>query len=165
VLPESHRAAAKRVAEASKSALEDIAVWIVNSFIDKMLDVVAYTSAMMWSDVQQKLVEKGLTDPTTDDILAILEEMADRVDFDESLKYAEQAGAVGTAVETILQIGISAAKRFASKELIQKFTYEKVLEQAKKRGMEKVVDYLTRYPKLSRRLIDWLRSKMLSEKR
>lgn len=165
MLPESHRAAAKRVAEASKSALEDIAVWIVNSFIDKMLDVVAYTSAMMWSDVQQKLVEKGLTDPTTDDILAILEEMADRVDFDESLKYAEQAGAVGTAVETILQIGISAAKRFASKELIQKFTYEKVLEQAKKRGMEKVVDYLTRYPKLSRRLIDWLRSKMLSEKR
>jgi hypothetical protein len=160
----SHREVAKRVAESSRSALEDIAVWLVNSFIDKLLDIVAYTSAMAWSDVQQKLIEKGLTDPTADDILAVLEDMADRVDFDEALKYAEHAGAVGAAIETILHIGISAAKRFASRDLIQRFTYEKVLEQARKRGMEKVVEYLTRYPKLSRKLIDWLRSKMLSEK-
>jgi hypothetical protein len=163
VLREEHREAAKRVADTSKQVLEDIALWLTNSFLSKFLDVVAYTSASMWSEVQQKLADRGIEDPSTDDILSVLEEMSDLVDFDKSIEYAKQAGLVGRVAEAMLGISVSIANRFASRELVQKFTYEKVLEQASKRNLDNVVSYLTRYPKLTRKLIDWLRVKIISE--
>jgi hypothetical protein len=163
VLREDHREAAKRVADNSKQALEEVALWLINSFIDNILDIVAYTSAEMWDEVGMRLSEKGLEDPSTDDILAVLEDMSDKVDFDKSIEYAKSAGLAGRVAETMLSIGIRIAKRFANRELIQKFTYDKVLEQAKKRNIDKVVNYLVKYPRLTRKMIDWLRDKMLSE--
>jgi hypothetical protein len=165
VLREEHREAAKRVADTSRQVLEDTVLWLTNSFLTKLLDVVAYTSASMWSEVQQKLAERGLEDPSTDDILSVLEEMSDLVDFDKSIEYAKQAGIVGRVAEAMLGIAVSIAKKFASRELINKFTYDKVLEQASKRNLDNVVSYLTRYPKLTRKLIDWLRGKILSEQK
>ena len=165
MLREEHREAAKRVADASRQVLEDIALWLTNSFISKLLDVVAYTSASMWGEVQQKLAEKGIDDPSTDDILSVLEEMSNLVDFDKSIEYAKQAGTAGRVAEAMLGIAVNVAKKFASRELVNKFTYEKVLEQASKRNLDNVVSYLTRYPKLTRKLIDWLRDKILSEQK
>jgi glutamate racemase len=115
-----------------------------------------------WDEVAVRLLDRGVSDlskASTDDILAVLEEIHDKVDFDESLKNADPltkniaVGILGTAYTLV--------RRFASRDLVEKFTYEKVLEQARKRGMENVERYLVSYPNLTKKLIDWLRCKLV----
>jgi hypothetical protein len=161
-LPKDIREAAERVSSYSRSVLEEVAVTLINRFLGTLLEIFALEAASKWDEVAVKLLDRGFADPSrasTDDILAVLEEIHDKVDFDDSLKNADPltkniaVGIIGTAC--------TLAHRFASRELIDKFTYEKVLEQARKRGLSNIEKYLTTYPNLSRKLIDWLRRKLV----
>lgn len=161
-LPKDIKEAAERVSSYSRSVLEEVAVTMINRFLGTLLEIFALEAASKWDEVAIRLLDRGVSDPSrasTDDILSILEEIHDKVDFDESLKNADPltkniaVGIIGTACTLV--------RRFASRELIDKFTYEKVLEQARKRGLVNIEKYLATYPNLSRKLIDWLRRKLV----
>jgi hypothetical protein len=162
VLRESDREAARRVASAARSVLEEAVVEAVNYFIRDLLEYLAYVAAYSWEDAQRLLAERGL-DPDTDTVLSVLEELADRVDFDSALSSADPN--TRRLVGGVLALAFGLAKRFAPREWIEKFTYENALRKARERGVDEVVKYLEKYPKLSRRLIDWIRSKLLSAER
>lgn len=150
--------AAERVSSLSKKLIEEVAVDIVNMLLGDMMEYLAYSVALNWSDVQSILVERRL-DPTPENILAIVEELADRVDVESALKSADEN--TRKIIDNMLSVGIGIARRFAKREWIEKFTYENVVKQAEKRDLTKLLDYLKRYPKLSSKLIDYLRNQII----
>jgi hypothetical protein len=160
-LRKDHREAAERVASLSKKALEVIVVDIVNYFIKDLLEILAYASASRWDEVQMRLIQKGVN-PDPESIISVLEEMHDKINFDEALAHADPntKTIIGNLIGTVMAL----TKRFVPREYIEKFTYENVINQAEKRNLEEIKHYLTKYPNLTRKLIDWLRAKMLNEK-
>jgi hypothetical protein len=162
VLRESDREAARRVASAARSILEEVVVEAVNYFIRDLLEYLAYVAACNWDEAQRLLAERG-PDPDTEAILGVLEELADRVDFDSALSSADEN--TRRVVTGVLSLALGLARRFAPREWIERFTYSNVLAKARERGLDEVVKYLEKYPRLSSRLIDWLRSKLLSAER
>jgi hypothetical protein len=88
----------------------------------------------------------------------VLEEMHDRVDFDRALGQTDDPAL--RPVVSIVNVVTGLVRRFAPRDLVSRFTYENVLAQARKRGLRDVEEYLTKYPNLCRRLIDWLRSRV-----
>jgi len=150
--------AASRVANISKRVVEEIVVEIINTFLKELLEYVTYTAALNWDEVKKRLVERRLR-PDTPTLLSIMEELSDLVDFDESIKSADDT--TRSIIEKIIGICIGLTRRFVPRDLIEKFTYENALAQAEKRGMSELLHYLKSYPNLCRRLIDWLRSKLV----
>jgi hypothetical protein len=159
VLRESDREAARRVASTAKSALEEAVIEVVNSFLKDLLEYLAYVAVSNWDEAQRIIAERGL-DPDAETVLGVLEELADRVDFDSSLSSADPN--TRRVVNGVLAVVFGLAKRFAPREWVEKFTYENALRKARERGVEDVVKYLEKYPKLSSKLIEWIRSKLLS---
>jgi len=162
VLRESDREAARRVASTARSVLEEAVVEAVNYFIRDLLEYLAYVAVYSWDEAQRLLVERNL-DPDTEAILGVLEELADRVDFDSALSNADEN--TRRAVRGVLSLALGLARRFAPREWIERLTYNNVLAKARERELNEVVKYLEKYPRLSSRLIDWLRSKLLSAER
>jgi hypothetical protein len=162
VLKESDREAARRVASTARSVLEEAVVDAVNYFIRDLLEYLAYVATYSWDEAQRLLAERGL-DPDTDAILSVLEELADRIDLDSALSSADPN--TRRLVGGVLALVFGLAKRFAPREWIEKLTYENALRKARERGVDEVVKYLDKYPKLSSRIIDWIRSKLLSAER
>jgi hypothetical protein len=146
------------VASTARRVIEEVVVETVDTFMKDMLEYIAYTVAMSWDEVQRRLVELGVDDPSTEQILAILEELADRIDIDESIKHADEN--TRRVVSGLLTIGLGLAKRFAPRDWIERFTYDNVVKQAEKRNMQDLLHYLKSYPKLCTKMIDWLRSKV-----
>jgi len=109
------------------------------------------TALMMWDRAIEKLAEKGITDPTNEQILETLEELADEIDLNASLASAPRP--VRLAVLSALSLG----KRFWKPEYAEKFTYEKLLEYARKHEPQ-VYEYMRKYPRLSRKIIEWVRA-------
>ena len=162
MLRESDRKAARRVASTARSVLEEAVVEAVNYFIRDLLEYLAYVAVYSWDEAQRLLVERNL-DPDTEAILGVLEELADRVDFDSALSNADEN--TRRAVRGVLSLALGLARRFAPREWIERLTYNNVLAKARERELNEVVKYLEKYPRLSSRLIDWLRSKLLSAER
>jgi hypothetical protein len=162
VIRESDREAARRVASTAKSALEEAVVEVVNTFLKDLLEYLAYVAVSNWDEAQRVIVERGI-DPDAEAVLGVLEELADRVDFDSALSSADPN--TKRVVNNVLAVVFGLARRFAPREWIEKFTYENALRKAQERGIVDVVKYLEKYPKLSSRLIDWVRSKLLSAER
>jgi hypothetical protein len=154
------REAASRVASLTRKLLEDVVLDVVNVFFSQVLDAVAYTAIMCWDEGLRILAERGLEDPDTETILKILEENADRFNMYESLGSSCGEDTKKT-VNVILTVAFGVAKKFTPKELIEKFTYENVLKQAEKRGLQEVLHYLKNYPKLCTKIIDWIRDELL----
>jgi len=150
--------AAERVSSLSKKLIEEVAVDIVNMLLGDMMEYLAYSVALNWNEVQSMLVERKL-DPTPDNILALVEELADKVDIESALKSADEN--TRKMVDNMLAVGIGVARRFAKREWIEKFTYENVVKQVEKRNLTELLDYLRKYPKLSSKLIDYLRNQMI----
>ena len=150
--------AAERVSSLSKKLIEEVAVDIVNMLLGDMMEYLAYSVALNWNEVQSMLVERKL-DPTPDNILALVEELADKVDIESALKSADEN--TRKMVDNMLAVGIGAARRFAKREWIEKFTYENVVKQVEKRNLTELLNYLRKYPKLSSKLIDYLRNQMI----
>ena len=159
MLRESDREAARRVASTAKSALEEAVVEVVNSFLKDLLEYLAYVAVSNWDEAQRIIAERGL-DPDVETVLGVLEELADRADFDSSLSSVDPN--TRRVINSVLAVVFGLAKRFAPREWVEKFTYENALRKARERGVEDVVKYLEKYPKLSSKLIDWVRSKLLS---
>jgi hypothetical protein len=159
VLRSSDIEAARRVASTAKSALEEVVVEVVNSFLKDLLEYLAYVAVSNWDEAQRIIAERGL-DPDSETVLGVLEELADRVDFDSSLSSVDPN--TRRVVNSVMAVVFGLARRFAHREWVEKFTYENALRKARERGLEDVVKYLEKYPKLSSRLIDWVRSKLLS---
>jgi hypothetical protein len=153
----SVREAAGRVADATKRLLEDVVVDAVQMFLRDVLDSVVLAVALRWDEVLVRLAERGLQ-PTTENVLSVLEEMHDRVDFDRALGQADDP--VLRPVVSTINVVAGLVRRFAPRDLVSKFTYENVLVQARRRGLRDVEEYLTKYPNLCRRLVDWLRSRV-----
>jgi hypothetical protein len=151
--------AAERVSSLSKKLIEEVAVDIVNMLLGDMMEYLAYSVALNWNEVQSMLVERKL-DPTPDNILALVEELADKVDVESALKSADES--TRKMVDNMLAVGIGVARRFAKREWIEKFTYENVVKQVEKRNLTELLNYLRKYPKLSSKLIDYLRNQMIS---
>lgn len=151
--------AAERVFSLSKKLIEEVALDMINMLLGDTMEYLAYSVALNWADIQSALIERRL-DPTPENILAIVEEFADRVDIESALKSADEN--TRKIVDNMLSVGIGVARRFARKEWIEKFTYENVVKQAEKRNLVKLLEYLRRYPKLSSKLIDYLRNQIVS---
>jgi hypothetical protein len=158
-LGEIVRNAAERVSSLSKKLIEEVALDMINMFMSDTIEYLAYSIALNCDEVQTALVERGL-DPTPDNILAIVEEFADKVDVESALKSADENAR--KIIDNMLSIGIGVARRFAKKEWIEKFTYDNVLKQAEKRNITKLLEYLKRYPKLSSKIIDYIRNQIIS---
>ena len=148
------REAAERVARSSKKVYEDVILSIIEDVLEYVLKYISYTVAL-WPEILDRLIDKGLVDPTEEDILETIEELADLVNVENSFNSAPEP------VQTIVLGGILAARRIGRRDWFEKMSYEKVLEQARKRNLRKIEHYLVKYPKLSAKIIDWLREKLL----
>lgn len=156
------REAASRVASSTKKMLEDVAVDTVQMFLKDMLDSAALTVALRWDEVLRRLAERG-QQPTTENVLSVLEEMHDKVDF--NVVFMSKDDPVAKPVAAMLSTVLGLAKRFASRDLLEKLTYDNVLAQARKRNLKDVEEYMVKYPNLCRKLVEWLRSMLLEDRR
>jgi len=156
------REAASRVASSTKKMLEDVAVDTVQMFLKDMLDSAALTVALRWDEVLRRLAERG-QQPTTENVLSVLEEMHDKVDF--NAVFMSKDDPVAKPVAAMLSTVLGLAKRFASRDLLEKLTYDNVLAQARKRNLKDVEEYMVKYPNLCRKLVEWLRSMLLEDRR
>ncbi len=145
----------KRVSNLSKKAMERMLVPLVNKAIMAVFELVpAHAADNPW--LAMKLVEKGILDPTLDDVLWILEhEAEDELRVEEAIKTAP--GAVTMLLKTFGHI-INKIKP----EWLEKMTYEKCVVLAKKHNPE-LYRILTTYPKVSEVLIRWLRGFLSSQ--
>jgi len=154
------REAAGRVASTAKRVIEEVVVGVLDTFMKDMLEYIAYTVAVNWDEVQRRLIESGVNpEPSTEQILTVLEELADKIDVDESIKHADDN--TKRIVSGLLTIGLGLAKRFAPRDWIERLTYDNVVKQAEKRNMQDLLYYLKNYPKLCTKIIDWLKSKVM----
>jgi len=156
------REAASRVASSTKKMLEDVAVDTVQMFLKDILDSAALTVALRWDEVLRRLADRG-QQPTTENVLSVLEEMHDKVDF--NTVFMSKDDPVAEPVATMLSTVLNLAKRFASRDLLEKLTYDNVLAQARKRNLKDVEEYMVKYPNLCRKLVGWLRSMLLEDRR
>jgi len=147
--------AGKRVAESSKKILEKVVIDVVGEVLNQALKIAASTM-ILDPMVLNKLAEKGITDPDDELVMDVIEEVyGDNVNIDESFNNAPQH--LQITVNSIIVL----ARRLGKKEWFEKLTYENVLEQARKRKLDDIVRFMTRYPKLSRKVIEWLRNRVL----
>jgi hypothetical protein len=148
------------VASTARRILEEAVVGALDTFMKDLLEYIVYTVALNWDEVQKKLLESGANpEPSTEQILMALEELADKVDVDEAIKHADEN--TRRVVSGLLTIGLGLARRFAPREWVEKLTYDNVVRQAEKRNMHELLHYLKSYPKLCTKIIDWLRSKVM----
>ena len=147
---ESWRKAGERVAELRKKAIEEAAIGVVEEVVEQLIKFLPL-SVLMWDRAIDRLAEKGIVDPTDDDILEVMEELADEINVYESFKSAPKS------VKSAICVAMKIAKRLGKREWFERLTYEEVLKRAKKRGMNELTEYLVKYPRLCEKLIDWVR--------
>lgn len=146
--------AAERVERKSREVYEDVVLGLLEDIMQYALIYISYTVAT-WPELLDKLIEKGLENPSEEDILETIEEMSSYINVDNSFKSAPEP------LKTIIIGGLIAAKRIGKKEWFEKMSYEKVLELSRKRGLKKVEELLIKYPNTCRKIIDWMRSKLV----
>jgi hypothetical protein len=154
-----YRDIANRVTSMSKNVLEDVVVDLANNFINNFIEYFAYTVASNWDEVQYRLLEKRL-EPTADNILSVLEELSDKIDVGASIENADDN--TKRIVGGMLSLGIALAKRIR-RDWLEKLTYENVVKQAEKRNMTELLNYLRKYPRLTSKIIDWVRERVVSQ--
>jgi len=154
-----YRDIANRITSMSKNVLEDVVVDLVDNFMSNFIEYFAYTVASNWDEVQYKLLEKRL-EPTTENILSVLEELSDKIDVGASLESADDN--TKRVVGGMLSLGITLARRIR-RDWLEKLTYENVVKQAEKRNMTELLNYLRKYPKLTSKIIDWVRERVVSQ--
>jgi len=137
-----------------------VSIEVVNTFLKDLIDIAAYTAISCWGEGLKMLASRG-SEPDADAVLELLEEHADSIDVSRSIG-SECGASVKSVAIAMLEAVIGIAKRVAPRELVEKLTYENALAQAEKRGLAEVLSYLKKYPKLSRKVIDWVRAKLLS---
>jgi len=140
----------------AQKAIEKTVYPLLNKLIKVTFDLVpAHAADSPW--LARKLVEKGIFDPTTEQVLEILENEAETLDVNRALGYVSSSsgGELPTPVKLILK-GISALAGKVGGEWVKQLTYENVLEYAKKHDKE-LYTYLVKYPRVCRTVIDWLK--------
>lgn len=150
------REAAERVARASSKAIEKVILELVNDTLEHALRFVSY-AAVVNPKIMDRLAE-ATEDPSDEDILAVVEELADEVARDiDAVIY----GYTPKPLQLIVLGAIATARRLGKRSWFERLTYENILHEARMRGLENIERYLVRYPKLTTRIIDWLREKLL----
>jgi KaiC/GvpD/RAD55 family RecA-like ATPase len=153
-LPSQEEKAAERVAEASKKALEAAALKALEAVMNFLAEWVA-TTMLLDDRVLDKLAEWGVEDPSPRDALRAVEEVyGDSVDIEEAYRHLPEK------LRVVVDAAISLARRIAKREWIEKMTYENVLALAEKRGLEKLRETMQLCPRLSRKVIEWLKSRV-----
>jgi len=149
VAEEEWRRAAERVSRARDSALEELALEALRQALELLPTLAAGSDSLV-----EKLAEKGLADPAPEDILAAAEELADRFDVEEALARAPPP------LRALVELGLALASASLDGRALQKLTPEGVREYAARRGNPELLGYLERYPRLSAKVIGWLRVRL-----
>jgi len=141
----------------AQKAIEKTIYPLLNKLIKATFDLIpAHAADSPW--LAKKLVEKGIFDPTTEQVLEILENEAESLDVDRALGYVSSSsgGELPAPVKVILK-GISAlVGKIGSVGWVEQLTYENALEYAKKHDKE-LYAYLVKYPRVCKTVIEWLR--------
>ena len=134
--------------------LEKAVLDVVGEIMNHVVKIVASTM-ILDPVVLDRLVEKGITDPDDAAVLDIIEEVyGDSVDIESSFNNAPQH--IQVAVLSVIAL----ARRLGRREWFEKLTYENVLGAVRKRGLRDIEEFLVRYPRLSRKVIEWLRRRV-----
>ena len=152
-------AVARRLASFSKRVVEDVVVDAINYFLSDLLDLLVYEVALGWDEVIRWFARTG-AEPTRENLLAAVDELSDAVDIDRAI--GSSGSPTSRVVLEVVDSVAGLARRLLPRETLERLTYENVLEQARRRGMAEVVEYMTRYPRISRKVVDWLRSRLLA---
>lgn len=151
---EGWRESARRVAEVSRGALERALAAAVLDLLEVALHYLPYAVAQ-WPEALELLAERCGGDPTDEDVLAVLDELADKVDLSASLSKAPLP--LRYAVGSV----IAAARRMWGRDRLERLTYEYALELAEREGAAQLAELMRKYPRLARRVIGWLRECLL----
>jgi len=147
----------KRVDNIAQTAIEKTIYPLLNKLIRVTFDLVpAHAADSPW--LAKKLVENGILDPTTEQVLEILENEAETLDVNRALGYVSSSsgGELPAPVVLILK-GISAlVKKVGGVAWVEQLTYENALEYAKKHDKE-LYAYLIKYPRVCKTVINWLK--------
>jgi len=136
--------------------LEKAILDVVGEVLNQAVKVVASTM-ILDPVVLDKLAEKGITDPDDDVVLDVVEEVyGDSVDVEAAFNNAPQH--IQVAVLSVIAL----ARRLGKREWFGKLTYENVLEVVRRKGLRDIEEFLIRYPRLSRKVIEWLRTRVSS---
>ncbi|MEM4454277.1 MAG: hypothetical protein QXT28_06190 [Thermofilaceae archaeon] len=136
--------------EALAEELAGIALTLAGQLGNLLLGWLASCNGGLCDEVLEELARRGCTDPTLDDVLSILEERSDRVDFGAALSAAP------AAVQALVASGLIIARRLGGGRV--ELSREKLVEYARRRGAEEVAQLLERYPRLAGRLVEWLKA-------
>jgi hypothetical protein len=148
---EEWREAAARVKETRDRALgaADIALEVLRQAIQALPALAVDCDALV-----EKLAERGVTDPTPDDVLSAAEELADRFDPELALRAAPPA------IRAAIEFALALASMGATRDKLERLTYRGVRDYAlEKRNLE-LLRYLDAYPRLSEKVILWARSRL-----
>jgi len=145
------REAAQRAKDTRDKALglEDIALEALKQTLD-VLPALALNN----DKLVDKLAQKKKLDPSTDDILEAAEELADSFDPESTLSYAP------APLRAVIEGAFVIASMSLTREKLEKLTYQKILEYAVKKDNKELVHYLEKYPRLSEKVILWVRSRL-----
>ncbi|MEM3943853.1 MAG: hypothetical protein QXJ59_07185 [Thermofilaceae archaeon] len=136
--------------EALVEELAGIALTLAGQLGNLLLGWLASCNGGLCDEVLEELARRGCTDPALDDVLSILEERSERVDFGAALSAAP------AAVQALVASGLIIARRLGGGRV--ELSRERLVEYARKRGVEEVAQLLEKYPRLSGRLVEWLRA-------
>ena len=141
----------------AQKAIEKTVYPLLNKLIKVTFDLVpAHAADSPW--LARKLVERGIFDPTTEQVLEILENEAESLDVNRALGYVSSSsgGELPTPVRLILK-GISAlVGKVGGAGWVEQLTYENALEYAKKHDKE-LYAHLVKYPRVCKTVINWLK--------
>jgi hypothetical protein len=137
------------VSRVSAKALEELAMEALRQALELLPLLAAESDALV-----DALAARGLTDPAPEDVLAVAEEMADRVDLDRALQRAPPP------LRALVELCFSLASAGLGGEALEKLTPEGVRGYALESGNRELLSLLDRYPKLSARVIAWLRARL-----
>ena len=143
---------ARRVADLVRASASKALNSILERTLDTllgMLPLAADTDA-----VAEELARRGILNPTDEDILDVLDSMADTIDLDAAYRRAPMG------VRALIDGAFIAVKRLAKPEWVERLTYEEALRVARERGKQRLAAMLERWPNLSRKVIDWVRAKL-----
>ena len=148
--------AAKRISDESKKALEMAILAVFPSLVKYLREAVANRLADD-DKIVEYMVVHGVEDPSPDDFIDAAEAVYGDVEIDFDELYKEIPKPFRVAVDGL----IAFAKKVLPAEKLEKLTYENVLEYAKKKSIEDVEKFMEKHPKLSRKIIEWLRKRVL----
>lgn len=163
MLGREERLAALRVSGAARQgvaeALVPVAVEALGQLAAYVLGWLAECSGELCEKVLEGLARRGVTDPSLEDVLLVVEE-----DLGGRLPVAEIYAAAPRAVKLLVAGAVIAARRLGRREWFERLTPEAAAEAARRCGAEEFARLVERFPRTSAALIEWLRGELLAER-